>query len=91
MPKIRSIAATLLWSAVTAGAASLAFVEDVEGEPDWSAGAATETMSRPYDSGSAWKDDTGAPYRRRTDALDKAASLQPIIVLPTVWQDPPRH
>lgn len=91
MPKIRLIAATLLWSAVTAGAASLAFVEVVRGKPDRSAGAATETMSRPYDSGSVWKDDTGALYRRRSDALDKAVSRQPMSVVPTVWLDPPRR
>ena len=91
MPKIRFIAATLLWSAVTIGAATLAFVEGVESKPDRVATAAAVPLGRPTESASAQKDDTGAPYRRRTDALDRTAPRGPMSVVPTVWQDPPRR
>jgi hypothetical protein len=91
MPKIRLMAATLIWSAVTIGAATLAFVEGVQSKPDRVTEAAREPKDRPHDNASAGKDDTGAPYRRRMEAFDNADTRQPISALPTVWRDPPRR
>lgn len=89
--KIRLIAATLLWSAVTIGAATLAFVEGVQSKPDRVTGAATETKDQSHVGARAWKDDAGAPYRRRTEAFDNTVSRPPMSAVPTVWKDPPRR
>ena len=91
MPKTRLIAATLLWSAVTIGAATLALVEGVQSKPERAAGVAMNTKDRPYDGGSSWKDDTGASYRRRIEASDSPNTRQPVSAAPAVWQDPPRR
>ena len=91
MSKIRLIAVTLLWSALPIGIATFALIEGVQGKPDRSAKAAMEAKNRPPYIASAWKDDTGTPYRRRTEPFDEAASSHPTRVIPTVWQDPPRR
>ena len=91
MSKIRLIAVTLLWSALAIGIATFALIEGVQGKPDRSARAAMEAKDRPSYIASAWKDKTGAPYRRRTEPFDEVNSSQPTRVVPTVWQDPPRR
>ena len=91
MPKTRLIAATLLWSAVTIGAATLALVEGVQSKPDRAAGVAMDTKDWPHDGGNSWKDDTGASYRRRTETFDSPNTRQPMSAVPTLWQDPPRR
>ena len=91
MPKVRLIAATLLWSVVPIGLATLALVEGVQGKPDRSAEAVLEIRGQPHDGGSGWKDDTGVSCRRQTEAFDSPNTRQPVSTIPTVWQDPPRR
>lgn len=91
MPKIRLIAATLFWSAVTVGSATLALVEVVESKPDRVGKVAVKSKGHPQTDTSVWADDAGTPYRRRSEPLDRAVPANPAKVIPTVWQDPPRR
>ena len=91
MPKIRLIATILFWSAISIGATTLALVEGVQSKPDRRTGSAMEAKDRPHDVASEWKDDTGAPYRRRDEPFDGSTSSIPTRAIPTIWQDPPQR
>lgn len=91
MSKIRLIAVIFFLSIVTIGAATLIFIEGTESNSGKSSSIAMDTMAQPQVSRGAWKDDTGAAYRRLTEASDSPDARQQMRAIPTVWQDPPRR